>query len=258
MHAFGDTPRSFAPSSIRGTRPAAPARLTAGEEDQTEGPAPVTIGPHFESVSTPTNRTESQSASNSSARIRASAVPICWPISALGILIQVRPLRSPLNHIVGSNAGPSRDGCTEAPGSGLAAPAACSKPNTAPLAKLETRKDRREISISEPCRSGLFMGHLAGRQSGGGLDRRANPWVGHAAAEIAGHHGVNVGVGRRRKINQQHCRLHDLSGLAVAALRHLDLAPCSLHWVVALWVQPLDRRDFRVLNGADRGDAGPC
>ena len=49
---------------------------------------------------------------------------------------------------------------------------------------------------------------------------------------------ASVGAGLRR---QQGRGLHDLAGLAVAALRHADVAPGDLHGMLALGVQALDR-----------------
>ena len=68
---------SLAPASINAMRPAAPARLKIGNVCHTDQLPPVTIRPHFGSVSTWTMRTLVQSASSSSARIRANAVPTC-------------------------------------------------------------------------------------------------------------------------------------------------------------------------------------
>src|SRR6267378_1869439 len=64
---------------------------------------PVTISPHCGSESTWTIRTLLQSASSSSARMRASAVPTCWPISARMMLTVTVPLGSIPYQIVGSN-----------------------------------------------------------------------------------------------------------------------------------------------------------
>src|SRR5206468_4709442 len=61
------------------------------------------------------------------------------------------------------------------------------------------------------------------------VDGRPNPGIGAAAAEIAGHDGIDVLVGRIL-IVLEHCNgLHDLPRLAVPALRDLDFHPCFLH-----------------------------
>jgi hypothetical protein len=51
--------------------------------------------------------------------------------------------------------------------------------------------------------------------------------------------------------------LHDLAGLAIAALRHVVGAPGALHGMRAVLAQPLDRRDLLTRRFADGGDAGP-
>jgi hypothetical protein len=60
------------------------------------------------------------------------------------------------------------------------------------------------------------------------LDRLTNADIGHAATKIAGHDCVDVLVARRRKVLQQGSRLHDLAGLAIAALWHLKRNPSPL------------------------------
>ena len=53
--------------------------------------------------------------------------------------------------------------------------------------------------------------------------------IGRAAADVAAHGVVDVGVGRLRVLLEQRRRRHDLAGLAIAALRHLQLDPGGLH-----------------------------
>ena len=59
--------------------------------------------------------------------------------------------------------------------------------------------------------------------------------------------------GRRR---QQRRGRHDLPGLAVAALRHIDLLPRDLQRMRAVRGQPFERRDRRVGGGRHRRLAG--
>src|SRR5882672_732674 len=70
--------------------------------------------------------------------------------------------------------------------------------------------------------SGSF--HRRGRV----LDRRANLVVGSAAADVAAHGLVDVGVARRAVLRDERSRAHDLAGLAIAALRHVILDPRGL------------------------------
>src|SRR6266567_6554231 len=61
------------------------------------------------------------------------------------------------------------------------------------------------------------------------LDRGANLVVGPAAADVAAHRRVDVGVARRAVLREKRARAHDLARLAVAALRHVVLDPRRLH-----------------------------
>src|SRR6266446_10179607 len=61
------------------------------------------------------------------------------------------------------------------------------------------------------------------------MDRRANPLISSAAAEIARHGRVDILVGGILVVLKKCDRLHELAGLAVAALRHPDLHPRFLH-----------------------------
>ena len=61
------------------------------------------------------------------------------------------------------------------------------------------------------------------------MDRRPNPLISSAAAEIARHGRVDILVGGILVVLKKCDRLHDLAGLAVAALRHPDLHPRLLH-----------------------------
>src|SRR5215471_11928869 len=90
-------------------------------------------------------------------------------------------------------------------------------------------------------------------------DRDMDALITAASTEIAVHGLVDLLVGRRRRLRQQRRRLHDLTGLAIAALRHTDVAPRHLNRVLAFRVEALDgdhrlARDVRHRDaaGADR------
>src|SRR5215471_21577202 len=86
---------------------------------------------------------------------------------------------------------------------------------------------------------------------GSGLfDGVADADIGHATAKVTGHDGINVLIGRGRKVVDERRRLHDLARLAVTALRNLKVGPRLLHWMPALGIEALDGGDL----GA--GDAG--
>src|SRR5712672_4770660 len=82
--------------------------------------------------------------------------------------------------------------------------------------------------------------------------------VGHAAANTARHHRVDVAVAGIGKILQQRGCLHDLSRLAIAALGNLQLEPRGLQRMLALRIETFDRRDLCTGDRAKRGNAGSC
>jgi hypothetical protein len=82
----------------------------------------------------------------------------------------------------------------------------------------------------------------------GALDRLADAHIGAAAADIAGHCGIDIGiVGIGRCGQERRCR-HDLPRLAIAALNHFDIEPRLLHF------RP-DRRVADRFDGRDRAVA---
>jgi len=79
--------------------------------------------------------------------------------------------------------------------------------------------------------------------------------IGAAPAGI-GHPTIDVGVGRVRAPLQQRERAHNHSGLAVAALRRIELLPGDLDRMVAIRRDPFDRGDFFAGRHARRNAAG--
>jgi len=77
-----------------------------------------------------------------------------------------------------------------------------------------------------------------------------------APADVARHRLAYLVVRRFRIFVQERSGLHDLAGLAEAALRHVDLAPGLLHRMIAGRVQALDGRDRPSGHVGNRGDAG--
>src|SRR5262245_32680551 len=82
-------------------------------------------------------------------------------------------------------------------------------------------------------------GSLAGRS----LDRLADALIGSAAADVAFHRRVDVGVGRPGLLFEHRGGLHDLTALAIAALRDVGLPPCLLNGVIGLRAQAFDGHD---------------
>ena len=66
---------------------------------------------------------------------------------------------------------------------------------------------------------------------------------------------VDVGVRYVRIVFQRGRGLHDLSGLTVTALWHLQFLPGNLDGVSPFRVEAFDRRDVGPFNGAERSDA---
>jgi hypothetical protein len=89
------------------------------------------------------------------------------------------------------------------------------------------------------------------------LDGFSDSRVSHTAADIPGHDGVDVAIAGVGIILQQRGCLHDLSRLAVSTLRNLQLKPCRLERMLALWIEPFDGRDPHSRDGTEGGDAGP-
>src|SRR5215211_411090 len=115
----------------------------------------------------------------------------------------------------------------------------------------------------------IFCMVLSSRPAGGAIGRAAG-WltagrlmhgladalICPAAADV-GHRLVDVGIGRLRLLLQQRRGRHDLPGLAVAALRHVNRGPGLLHRVRRASGQALDGDDLVArLHGAERERAG--
>src|SRR5213083_80521 len=66
---------------------------------------------------------------------------------------------------------------------------------------------------------------MSGPFLGGVLDSLADSHIGTAATDVPRHCGVDVAIARVGLGGEQRRRGHDLAGLAIAALRHLQLDP---------------------------------
>src|SRR5215472_3670928 len=80
--------------------------------------------------------------------------------------------------------------------------------------------------------------------------------VSAAAADVARHRVPYLIAGRFWILDQQRDRLHDLTSLAIAALRNVQLAPGLLNRMVAGQVKAFDRRDLPADHIGNRRDAG--
>src|SRR6266849_7346489 len=193
-----------------------------------------------------TIRTRDQSASSSSATAIGSAVRTPWPISERCTTMVTSPVSSMDTNAVGLKRGTS----TGAAGGLFANPRGRRRnpitrpPATAapPIKKLRRLMFSSIAAISRPpCR---------------GLDRRANPLVGAAAANIAAHRLVDIAIGGRRRPGEEAGGLHDLSALAVAALRDVQAAPRRLDAPAdRCRADSLDGRDLLAFGSRDRRHA---
>src|SRR6266850_2772127 len=114
-----------------------------------------------------------------------------------------------------------------------------------PSAALALRNCRRERST---VMSGPFLS--------GVLDSLADSDIRAAAADVSRHGGVDVAIGRVRLGGEQRRRGHDLAGLAIAALRHLQLDPGLLDLLAGGGgTNGLDGSDALAGRGRDRRDA---
>src|SRR5258705_13620314 len=89
------------------------------------------------------------------------------------------------------------------------------------------------------------------------LDGFTNADIGPTAADVAGHRGVDVGIGGAWVAREQRRSRHDLARLAVPALNDLPVEPGLLD-LGARRCRPdgLDRRDLGGAAAVDRGDGG--
>src|SRR5579864_3888023 len=83
-------------------------------------------------------------------------------------------------------------------------------------------------------------------------DRGADAVVRPAAADVACHRGIDIGVGGVRVRRQKRRSGHHLSGLTVAALHDVELTPRTLH-LLASWrvADSFDRRHLAIADGSD-------
>ena len=83
------------------------------------------------------------------------------------------------------------------------------------------------------------------------MDRGADARIGAASANV-GEVIVDILVGRLRELLQKSDRRHDLSRLAIAALRHVIGEPSLLYGMRAVGRKTLDRGDILADDIADR------
>src|ERR1700730_7773959 len=88
------------------------------------------------------------------------------------------------------------------------------------------------------------------------MDRVLDALVTAAAADVARHRFAYLIVGGFWIVHQQGCGLHDLAGLAITALRDIDLTPRFLNRVIPRGMKAFDGGDLAADHVGNRGDAG--
>src|SRR5947209_16786429 len=96
-----------------------------------------------------------------------------------------------------------------------------------PVATSPFRNPRR-LTFSTVAWTGVMSRSCGGRLDGGG-----DALIAAAAADVAAHRAVDLVLGGVLVRREQSGGLHDLAGLAVAALRDIEGAPRLLHRMIA-------------------------
>src|SRR5271154_1940636 len=147
-------------------------------------------------------------------------------------------------HLGASSASAGRDGIT------------CTA-STRPVVERMPLRIPRRLTFSMPEVDTISRMCLVILRSGSLLDGGANALIGPAAADVAVHRAVDVGVGRMRRLLQQRDGLHDLSSLAIAALGHIDRAPGLLDGMISFRVKTFDGGDGLAVHIGHLRLAGP-
>src|SRR5439155_2338764 len=108
---------------------------------------------------------------------------------------------------------------------------------TSPPVAIMPRRNPRRLTFSMVAWTGVMSRSCGGRLDGGG-----DALIAAATANIPAHRSVDLVFGRVFVGCEQRRGLHDLTGLAIPALRYIQGAPGLLHRVVAVAVETLDRR----------------
>jgi hypothetical protein len=89
------------------------------------------------------------------------------------------------------------------------------------------------------------------------VDRVLDALIGPTTTDVAGHGLPYLIVRRSRVFQKEGGCLHDLAGLTIAALRHVQLSPGFLNRMIAGGMKAFDGRDFTICDIGDGCDAGP-
>ena len=92
----------------------------------------------------------------------------------------------------------------------------------------------------------------------GAMDGFANALVRAAAADVAAHEVIDIGIGGIGLFIEERDCGHDLSGLAITALGNVFCNPSLLDGMKAVRRQALDGGDFLSGHAGNRRDTGTC
>src|ERR1700728_180112 len=121
-----------------------------------------------------------------------------------------------------------------------------------PTAAVRLQNSRRPGFVEAALTIRISRGRFRLEQCSGAMNRLADSRIGAAAAYVAGHCSVDVRVAGSGVVLEQCRRGHDLSGLTIAALRHVEFDPGPLQRVTAALRKALDRRDSFSFERAQR------
>src|SRR3954468_22689379 len=175
--------------------------------------------------------------SSSAISIATEVIPPC-PISVCGIRNVTVPSLSITTQALISVPSAVVVDCVRGPmlaanATGMWKPS-ISPPPAATEARMKERRERICFVMSAS---------LCLRKLGGAPDCLDDPLIGTATAKIVGHRSLDLGQGRILALGDQRRRRHDLTALAIAALRNADFHPGLLNRMRAVVRQPLDGRD---------------
>src|SRR5471032_127524 len=128
------------------------------------------------------------------------------------------------------------------------------------VGNFSTSRIREAIQASDSTNlaSTAAMGASINGVAGCGMDRGADAGVTGAAAHIAGHGAMNVGIRGLGLLAQKRRGIHDLARLAIAALRHVHIDPGLLQGMeFSILRQAFDGGDFLVADLRNRRLARP-
>src|SRR5215469_5984875 len=197
-------------------------------------------------------RTWLQSQSSSSATIMGSEVLTPCPISGFLETMVTVPSVAMATKAESSAAAVlfSPAAVTANAGSGISASSA--SPPPASRDALSSARRSSPATGSSCDTTGLLSFQTRGNSNG-----TADPVVTAAAADVAGHCRVELIVVGAARVGEQCARRHDLPGLTIAALHHIDLQPRLLQALTECGAADvLDGVDLRVADLAHRQLAG--